>query len=555
MAHFSSTLSILALTTASLAAQATIHLPGDYPTINHAIIAAASGDTILVGPGVYFEQGLDFQGKDIVLRSTDGPTVTFIFGNGNGRLFTFHNGETTAAVLEGFTLTNGRAPAGALGSPGVDGGAGGHGGSILVQGASPTIARCVFTNNWAGNGGRGGDGPDGWDGDPAGDGTDGGAGGHGGSGGAIAVDGGSPTLLGCVFAANRTGRGGAGGDGGRGGDGDDGGIFSPGGDGGDGGDGGRGGDGGSGGGICVLSGSAGIVNCTFHDNFVETFGVGGDRGMGGFGGSGIPSGDDGVDGTDGADGLWIGGGAFDDRVGSSTMTSSLIWQNGTSDVLGTATLTYCDVEHGYAGTGNFSLHPQWESDHMHLTATSPCIDAGDPTATGAPSLDVDGEPRVAGSAVDVGADEFLVVASLTTFGCGVNPAGSLMWLAGIPSPGENLVLGVDNPLGTQAQGTFAFLLVSLNATPLYPCGIGVPGFGMSGPGAVGDILVDLNTAVVFINALWYGVGTPAPGVIPIPTGSGTYGMKFYAQGLMLDPVAAQGVGFALTNGIEYVVGL
>lgn len=40
---------------ASPAFSATIHVPADQPTIQAGVNAAASGDTVLVAPGVYYE--------------------------------------------------------------------------------------------------------------------------------------------------------------------------------------------------------------------------------------------------------------------------------------------------------------------------------------------------------------------------------------------------------------------------------------------------------------------------------------------------------------------
>jgi probable HAF family extracellular repeat protein len=88
---------------------ATFNVPGDFSTIQAAIDDAASGDTILVGPQTYSER-LDFSGKNIIVKSTDGPGVTIIDG---GDLYdsdavgvTFHGGEERGAVIEGFTITN-----------------------------------------------------------------------------------------------------------------------------------------------------------------------------------------------------------------------------------------------------------------------------------------------------------------------------------------------------------------------------------------------------------------------------------------------------------------
>ncbi len=544
------------LAVASLAAQSTIHVPTEAPTIGSAIAVATSGDTISVAPGIYFEHDLDFGGRNLVLRSTAGPDATYLHSGGLGRLLHFQNGETANAVVDGFTLVGGRAPNGTAGGPSVDGTPGAHGGAIRIVNASPTIRRCVFLDNRAGHGGAGGDGNDGWDGDPATDGQHGGHGGDGGCGGAISIDGGAPRILSCAFTSNRAGDASYGGDAGDGGDGDDGGIFGAGGDGGSGGDGGDGGDGGSGGAVCLLSGSVEIVNCSFWQNLSGgpgNRGSGGDRGLGG---SGVPSGTDGEDGANGMNGVVLGGSALDDRASGMSIRNSIVWANSGFPIRGTPTIGYSDVQGGFAGVGNFDSDPQWTYPGSHrLDATSPCIGAGDPSPAGLSPLDLDGEPRVAGAVVDIGPDEFVPAATVASFGCGVNPPGSLSWLAGRPSPGENLVLGVDNPLGTQAQGSFAFVLLTPFQAPLYPCGVVVPGFGMAGPGAGGEALVDLATATVQIDSLWYGPGTPAPAILAIPADPGLYGVTFYAQGLMLDPVAAQGVGFGFTNGIEFVVGI
>ncbi len=45
-------------------------------------------------------------------------------------------------------------------------------------------------------------------------------------------------------------------------------------------------------------------------------------------------------------------------------------------------------------------------DKYHLTAGSPCINAGNNTPTGGlPNTDIDGQPRVIGGRVDIGAYE------------------------------------------------------------------------------------------------------------------------------------------------------
>ncbi len=88
-----------------LAFATTWHVPSQYPTIQAGINAATDGDTVLVAPGTYTEQ-VDFLGKEIVVRSSAGPSVTNIFWYSSGNVVTFNSGEGSGAVLEGFTISN-----------------------------------------------------------------------------------------------------------------------------------------------------------------------------------------------------------------------------------------------------------------------------------------------------------------------------------------------------------------------------------------------------------------------------------------------------------------
>ncbi len=104
---------ILALVVAAFAQAATIRVPWNYPTIQQAIDAAQTGDTVLVSDGIYTGEGnknLDFKGKKITVTSLNGPASTIIDCEGSGRAFYFHSGETPDSVLSRFTIRNG-APA------------------------------------------------------------------------------------------------------------------------------------------------------------------------------------------------------------------------------------------------------------------------------------------------------------------------------------------------------------------------------------------------------------------------------------------------------------
>jgi hypothetical protein len=80
---------------------------GDTTSVQGGMVLASAGDTVLVGPGTYFED-IDFLGKDVVLKSRLGPSVTILDGTGqDSSIVILKREETRAAVLEGFTLTNG----------------------------------------------------------------------------------------------------------------------------------------------------------------------------------------------------------------------------------------------------------------------------------------------------------------------------------------------------------------------------------------------------------------------------------------------------------------
>lgn len=69
----------------------------------------------------------------------------------------------------------------------------------------------------------------------------------------------------------------------------------------------------------------------------------------------------------------------------------------------------CAFPSGISGGGNIMVDPKlgdWQNGDFHLTASSPCINAGDPGAPGLSIMDLDGDPRTLGSAPDMGADEY-----------------------------------------------------------------------------------------------------------------------------------------------------
>jgi hypothetical protein len=118
----------------ALVSGSTINVPADQPTIQAGLDAASNGDTVLVAPGTYFEN-INFEGKAVVVRSSNGPKETVIDGGKVGTCVTFNSGESTRAVLSGFTIRNGVAPVG------IDGG------GINIIFSSPTVTNNVITHN------------------------------------------------------------------------------------------------------------------------------------------------------------------------------------------------------------------------------------------------------------------------------------------------------------------------------------------------------------------------------------------------------------------------
>ena len=120
---------------------AIVRVPGEQPTIQAGIDAAAEGDTVLVAPGTYSGEGnreIDFHGIDRVLMSSAGAEKTVIELEFLDwwRGFYMHSGESAACVVRGFTIR---------GATLVD-----YGGGFYCQNSHPTIADCIITDNWGG---------------------------------------------------------------------------------------------------------------------------------------------------------------------------------------------------------------------------------------------------------------------------------------------------------------------------------------------------------------------------------------------------------------------
>lgn len=141
----------VATSLSSVASGATLYVDDDDPTcagrspcfatIQAAIDAALTLENVSVAPGFY-DENIDFVGKEIVVASEQGPDATVIDGGARGPVVTFASGETPGSVLMGFRIQNG------LGGFST-------GGGVSTTSSSPTVMGNVIANNVTQYGGGG----------------------------------------------------------------------------------------------------------------------------------------------------------------------------------------------------------------------------------------------------------------------------------------------------------------------------------------------------------------------------------------------------------------
>ena len=377
---------ILALVCVSANA-ATRYVPSQYSTIQAAINACSTGDIVIVADGIYTGDGnrdIDFLGKAITVRSQNGPDNCVIDCQGTEaephRGFDFHSGETSASILEGFTITNGYVlPIYEQGFHWERGG-----GAIRCWQSSPKIKNCVFTKNHA---------PQGV--------------------GIYCYEGSSPTISNCTIIENSSEYIG-------------GGITcrtncsptirdsiirnnSPWGIG------------------CHYGSSPIVIGCTIqeHHDIPGCDGGGIDcqhncnpyikncvitnNSAGIFCYSSNPELENctisyNTSGSWGAGGIGNPGGGNE----SPTVINCILWNNLPGEIVGlTPTVTFSNIKGGWPGVGNIDTDPLFvdsANNDYHLLPSSPCIDAGNDAAVSS-STDLDGSPRIQGVCVDMGAFE------------------------------------------------------------------------------------------------------------------------------------------------------
>jgi hypothetical protein len=229
------------------------------------------------------------------------------------------------------------------------------GGGMYNYDSSPTLANCTFSENTSSQGGGG-----------------------------MANDFSSPTLIGCIFSGNS--------------------ASGP----------------GQGGGMRNDGSSPTLINCAFSGN---TAAFGG--GMWNDGSSTSPATPALINctlsGNTAENGV---GGAIYNAAASPTLTNCILREDsadGDSEINnidgGSASVTYSDVQGGYAGTGNINADPLFvnaSAGDLELQAGSPAIGVGNPAAVPAGvTTDLAGNPRSFNGKVDMGAYEYGVDTAAT----------------------------------------------------------------------------------------------------------------------------------------------
>ncbi len=112
-----------------------------------------------------------------------------------------------------------------------------------------------------------------------------------------------------------------------------------------------------------------------------------------------------------------------------SLTNNIFWEDAPDEIHceppDECVVTYSDIQGGYPGIGNINSYPLFKNpqeNDFHLKIGSPCIDVGTGEAE-ISEYDFEGDPRVFGSAPDMGADElfYLIVQIDIKPGCDKNP--------------------------------------------------------------------------------------------------------------------------------------
>jgi hypothetical protein len=311
-----------------------INIPGDQPTIQAGINAANSGDTVLVAPDTY-QENIHFREKGIVVAShyiiDPDPLYieqTIIDGSNPNHTDTascvlivsdsaYTTGDTSAALI-GFTITAGS------GTRWLDEHGAGlyrEGGGILIQYLSPRIRHNVIRNNYITNQ----------------------AGVISTGGGAIRCGDGNPDIANNVIINNSA-------------------LY--------------------GGGIVLNYTGATVRNNIIYDNAAgDAYGGGG--GLWILENGTYPKIIENNTIVYNSPGQWAAGGGIRLWFADATLRNDILWANEIGQIFqtgGAVSITYSNIQGGYTGEGNIDADPLFLPWNFYLSATSPCVDAGDTSA-------------------------------------------------------------------------------------------------------------------------------------------------------------------------------
>ncbi|MHC4072136.1 MAG: choice-of-anchor Q domain-containing protein [Planctomycetota bacterium] len=361
------TIAAVILTVSDLTRATTLNVPADYLTIQTAVDHADDGDEIVVADGIYTGTGnrdIDFLGKAITVCSENGPENCIIDCQGSigneHRGFFFHSGETSSAVLDGFTIKNGYKYPGA---------------GIYCSGSDPIIKNCKITENtaeWLNGVGGGcyfsnsfaeiincqitynsaiGTIPDnGW-------------------GGGIGIETNSNIKIANSKIMNNYA------------------TFVS-------------------GGVGAISSVLSVVNSVISNNLSKW-------GAGLYFQDSSPSI---MNSTITENSAEFSGGGFYCFGSNIIVVNTILWGDTGGEINGSGnsiTVTYSDVQGGWAGEGNIDDDPLFADADERLSPGSPCIDAGDNSVV-VSTTDLDGNPRIVNDIVDMGAFEAGPIVVLAT---------------------------------------------------------------------------------------------------------------------------------------------
>ena len=388
--------------------QRTLHVPGQYHTIQDAVNAAQNHDTVLVAPGTYRE--FMFKGKAIAVKSAGGPAVTKVRAPSGIDVVVFQNNETRASVLDGFDIESSGDPQKhgtgiycrasptlrnnvlsgwrgiwVYGSPLIEknivqncsiwtAALNAHGAGIHVAGGAPEIVSNLITGNvttglefqgyaWS-------------------------------AGAGIYVGGGNARIIGNVITHNTA-------------EAESSGFLN------------YGQFDATGGGICASNAVSSVLlaNNVIAGNEARTILKSGPLGKEKHTseGGGIYGGKDLINNTIFGNKATVGYGT-DARGGgihgAVRCTNCIVWDNravSNPEISSTTTVEHCNVKGGHPGVCNLNTDPRFVDagrDDFHLRFDSGCRDKGKNAVSGLPKTDREGDPRIADGTADMGADEF-----------------------------------------------------------------------------------------------------------------------------------------------------